>query len=133
MTEDTCDEAVCDANPSIAARQKAACFAPGIPGVTTVRSSPEVEEGISFSEALENLKNGIAVSRSGWNRSRMFLRIQKPDRGSKMTEDYIYLVITESDQCSINNFRPRDTSKRVPWLASQTDILSNDWYIVSPQ
>lgn len=68
---------------------------------------------MNFGQALEVLKNGGKVWRSGWNGKGMWICLQKPDASSKMTLPYIYMK-TADDQL-------------VPWLASQTDLLSEDW------
>ena len=72
-------------------------------------------EMLTFSEALEFLKEGKKIVRQGWNGDNMFLELQKPDENSKVTLPYIYI------RTACNNF--------VPWLASQTDLLSNDWFV----
>ena len=72
-------------------------------------------EELTFGEAVENLKKGKMMSRKGWNGKGMYIKAQFPDEYSKMTLPYIYMK-TADDQL-------------VPWLASQTDILSNDWAI----
>ena len=75
----------------------------------------------SFSSALDALRQGqkdgshVQISRSGWNGRGMFLQLQVPDNLSKMTLPYIYLKTAHDDL--------------VPWLASQTDLLSDDWEI----
>ena len=66
--------------------------------------------------AIETLKEGIAVTRKGWNGAGQYLMLQKPDANSKMTKPYIYIVTVDGDL--------------VPWLASQTDILEEDWELV---
>ena len=71
---------------------------------------------IDFSSALAQLKAGQAVSRVGWNGPDQYIRLQRPDYGSKMTLPYLYIKTVQNDF--------------VPWLASQTDLLANDWYIV---
>jgi hypothetical protein len=68
---------------------------------------------VNFSKALEWLHCGYKVSRAGWNGKGMWIAIQKPDMQSKMTLPYIYMKTADDQQ--------------VPWLASQTDILANDW------
>jgi len=68
---------------------------------------------MDFSIALELLKTGKGITRKGWNGTGMYLLLQTPDENSKMTLPYIYMVLSEGDT--------------VPWLASQTDILSEDW------
>lgn len=68
---------------------------------------------MDFGEALHALKNGHAVRRSGWNGKGMWLMLQVPGEGSKMTLPYIYMHTAQGDL--------------VPWLASQTDMLAEDW------
>lgn len=68
---------------------------------------------LDFSEALKILKQGGKVWRDGWNGADQFLVLQSPDRHSKMTLPYIYIHTVQGDL--------------VPWLASQTDMLSEDW------
>jgi Protein of unknown function (DUF2829) len=70
----------------------------------------------SFSYALNWLKQGKKAARSGWNGKGMWLELQRPDAYSKMTLPYIYMSTVTKD--------------KVPWLASQTDLLSDDWIIV---
>jgi hypothetical protein len=70
---------------------------------------------LSFSKALELLKLGEMVQRKGWNGKGMYIKAQFPDEYSKMTLPYIYMKTAD------DNF--------VPWLASQTDILAEDWRI----
>lgn len=80
---------------------------------------------LSFSEALYLLKKGYILARKGWNGKGIFIKMQFPDESSKMTHPYIYIDTTglKTD----NRFAPKD---RVPWLASQTDILADDWSVV---
>ncbi len=70
---------------------------------------------ISFGSALAALKDGARITREGWNGKGMWLELQCPDEHSKMTLPYIYMRTAQGDL--------------VPWLASQTDILSEDWNI----
>jgi len=71
---------------------------------------------MSFGHALVALKAGHCVARQGWNGKGMWLELQTPDEHSKMTLSYIFMTTVQKD--------------RVPWLASQTDMLSNDWQII---
>ena len=66
-----------------------------------------------FSWALDCLKAGCKVARAGWNGKGMFIKLQEPTVTSKMTLPYIYMSTAQGDL--------------VPWLASQTDILTDDW------
>lgn len=82
-------------------------------------------ENLSFGNALEKLKLGDKVARKGWNGKGIFIELQRPDTNSKMTSPYIFIDTTglQTD----NNHAPKS---RVPWLASQTDMLSDDWCVV---
>ena len=80
----------------------------------------------SFGIAIEALKNGKAVARKGWNGKGIYLELQRPDEHSKMTLPYIYIVTTALQ--SDNQAAPRGV---VPWLASQTDMLAEDWELVN--
>lgn len=75
-----------------------------------------------FGWALSKLRCGFAVRRKGWNGKGIFIKLQVPDENSKMTSPYIYIDTTglKTD----NAFAPRSC---VPWLASQTDMLAEDW------
>lgn len=75
-----------------------------------------VRQPMDFAMALNNLKLGHKIARSGWNGKGMHIAIQSPDEHSANTLPYIYMITVTGD--------------RVPWLASQTDLLSNDWVLV---
>lgn len=71
---------------------------------------------LTFSQALGMLKSGESVAREGWNGKGMYIELQRPDAFSKMTLPYIYMKTVQGDL--------------VPWLASQTDILAEDWVVL---
>lgn len=73
----------------------------------------------SFGEAIVRLRNGKKVARLGWNGKGMFLALQVPDEHSKMQQPYIYI-----SPVSLGG-------GLVPWVASQPDLLSIDWYEVT--
>ena len=79
---------------------------------------------MNFGQALEALKAGKRVARRGWNGKGIYLEMQRPDAHSKMTLPYIYIVT--NDLVTDNPEAPKGV---VPWLASQTDMLREDWYI----
>ncbi|NBZ96913.1 MAG: DUF2829 domain-containing protein [Proteobacteria bacterium] len=74
----------------------------------------------NFGVALNELKSGQKVARKGWNGKGMWLALQVPDANSKMTLPYIYIEYPEGHPAY-------PMGSRVPWLASQTDLLSEDW------
>ena len=51
-------------------------------------------------------------------------QLQEPDADSKMTLPYIYIVTN-----NLVTDNPHAPKGRVPWLASQTDMLADDWYV----
>ena len=77
----------------------------------------EVE--MNFGDALAALKAGKRVCRAGWNGKGLWLELQRPAANSKMTLPYVYLNYPEDSQ--------HTPGARVPWLASQTDMLAEDW------
>lgn len=81
-------------------------------------------ENNTFGDAIEALKKGFRVSRKGWNGKGIFLKLQVPDEHSKMTQPYIYI-----DTLGLLTDNPCAPKGRVPWLASQTDMLADDWII----
>ena len=50
-----------------------------------------MDEERNFGFALRHLKDGKTVYRDGWNGKGMWLALQRPDVGSKMTLPYIYM------------------------------------------
>jgi hypothetical protein len=77
---------------------------------------------MDFGSALNALKAGMKVSRSGWNGKGLWLELQVPDANSKMTMPYIFMSYPDNAQ--------NTPGARVPWLASQTDMLADDWELV---
>ena len=75
---------------------------------------------MDFGRALSSMKGGCSVARTGWNGKGMWLRIQFPDDNSKMTLPYVYIEYPVGHQAY-------PEGSKVPWLASQTDLLSEDW------
>lgn len=77
---------------------------------------------MDFGKALNVLRNGGKVYRRGWNGKGIYIVLQRPDDMSKMTLPYIYIETTFLDTDN-----PAAPKGRVPWLASQTDMLAEDW------
>jgi len=73
----------------------------------------------SFGLAIGALKAGQRVSRSGWNGKGMWLELVTPN-GS--TASGFPLLPWIGMKTADNKF--------VPWLASHTDVLADDWGVV---
>jgi len=64
--------------------------------------------------AVDQMRKGEKVARPGWNGKGMWIMIYEPKEGEeKMTLPYVFIK-TGKDE-------------KVPWLASQVDLLANDW------
>lgn len=88
-------------------------------------------DGMSFGLAVEAMKQGFKVSRAGWNGKGMFLYY--------VTADYYPVKMPAAKsffgENSLVPYRDYIAMKTVsndvvPWVASQSDILANDWSIV---
>jgi len=78
-------------------------------------------EGLTFGDALVMLKAGQRVARAGWNGKGMWLQFWKPMHAVDLP--YIILLYPVGSG-------PYPAGARVPWLASQTDMLAEDWQVV---
>ena len=86
---------------------------------------------MNFGEALTALKAGFKISRAGWNGKGMFLFLVP---GSTFAVNRPPLLGIYPDGTVINYLPHIDmrtvNGDIVPWLASQTDVLAEDWGIV---
>ena len=82
-----------------------------------------MDEHFDFGEALNRLRDGQKVQRDGWNGKGLWLELQRPDEHSKMTLPYLYLNYPDD--------AANTPGARVPWLASQTDMLAEDWKLAA--
>lgn len=86
---------------------------------------------MNFGQALEQLKLGNRVARSGWNGKDMFLFFVP---GSKFTVNRAPLlgIYPEGTEISYRAHVDMKTAQGdvVPWLCSQTDMLAEDWVVV---
>jgi hypothetical protein len=76
----------------------------------------------NFSKALEAVKQGQGIARTGWNGSGLVVRVQFPVNESNMTMPYLYIEYPADNKAT--------PGAKCPWLASQTDILAEDWVIL---
>lgn len=88
-------------------------------------------DNMTFGLAIDALKAGSKVARSGWNGKGMFLFLVP---GSTFQVNRppllgIYPEGTAIDYCPHIDMKTAD-NKVVPWLASQTDVLAEDWVVV---
>lgn len=80
---------------------------------------------MNFGKALEILKNGGKVAREGWNGKGMWLK-----RVSSTAYDVADGIIGNAAHLPWIGMKTADNGF-VPWLASQTDVLAEDWVDVT--
>lgn len=89
--------------------------------------------GMNFGLAIEALKQGHKVARAGWNGKGMWLVLVHPDDDTMVPLWPAYSVLGVAGLASRClpwiGMKTADDSF-VPWLASQTDMLADDWCIV---
>ena len=88
--------------------------------------------GLSFGFAIEAAKKGLKIARKGWNGKGIFVFLVRmgditinEDRGPDLLETF--LAINTLGLQTDNEDAPKTI---VPWMASQTDMLSDDWQVI---
>lgn len=85
-------------------------------------------DGMTLGLAIEAAKKGLKIARQGWNGKGLSVELQVPDEHSKMTLPYLYMNYPATPA---SDTAPADhINAHVPWLASQTDMLADDWTLV---
>lgn len=90
------------------------------------------DDGFGFEVAIMALKNGKKVAREGWNGKGMWLYLV-PGSTFQVAEGrplaaHLPIGTTVNYHAHIDMKTAQDT--HVPWLASQTDILAEDWAVI---
>ena len=88
---------------------------------------------LNFGQAIEAMKDGKKVCRQGWNGKGMFLYYVPANkypasRNTLKTLDGLF----EDNMIPYGAYIAMKTAQDnvIPWLASQTDMLSEDWMVV---
>jgi hypothetical protein len=86
-------------------------------------------DGLSFGLALEAAKKGERIARAGWNGKGMYVFL------AQEVEFHTYADISEFEDTGVPVLdclcmRTADRSICPGWLASQTDMLADDWMIL---
>lgn len=85
---------------------------------------------MKYGQALEALEGGYRVCRRGWNGKGMWLVIVRPY--DELLQGFVWYRVSDiaPENClSWIGMKTAD-GKFVPWLASQTDMLAQDWEVV---
>lgn len=83
-------------------------------------------DAMTFGFAIEAMKKGKKVARKGWNGKGMYL-FKSPKVGCQMYKQYTGKDINDLQEFIV--MKAADDTL-VPWLASQTDVLAEDWMII---
>lgn len=92
-------------------------------------------DGMTFGQAIEAMKQGKKVARRGWNGKGMYLWLLPATEVKKewCRDPHLIEAMGERDALPcLGSIRMFTATKEVltGWLASQTDMLSDDWCIV---
>lgn len=100
-------------------------------------------KNLDFGAALAALKEGACVRRAGWNGKGMWLKLTPGSafaaRHAKCGHAAAARAVELDDpEAEIElaphiDLRAADGTIVVGWLASQTDLLAEDWYVVEVQ
>ena len=86
---------------------------------------------MNFGEVLAALRDGKRVARAGWNGKGMFLFLV-PGSTFMVNREPLLSIMGEGTQVQYHAHIDMKTAQGyvVPWLASQADLLSEDWEVV---
>lgn len=86
---------------------------------------------MNFGEALDALKSGQRVARDGWNGKEMFLFLV-PGSTFQVNRAPLLGIYPEGTTIQYHPHIDMKTAQGyvVPWLASQSDMLAEDWTLV---
>jgi len=90
-----------------------------------------IEALMSFGHALTLVKHGKKVSRVGWNGKGMFIFLV-PGSKFEVTRPPLLGIYEQGTEISYHSHIDMKTAtgEIVPWVASQADLLANDWFQV---
>lgn len=88
---------------------------------------------MDFGQALSGLRSGHRLTREGWNGAGMYVVLQAgyPDGIAINANTATATGIAEGAVCRLRPYLMTCTvdGDFVPWVASQTDLLADDWAI----
>lgn len=95
------------------------------PELMTWACVQRTEPRLTFGAALERLKSGDRVAREGWNGKGMWLVLIKPGNAMHRSSAGVY------DMKPCIGMKTAQGDMQPGWLASQADMLADDWVVVT--
>lgn len=86
------------------------------------------EDEMNFGEVIDGLKKGRRYQREGWNGKGMFVFLV-PGSTFKVNREPLMSLLGEGAEVEYHAHIDMKTAQGyvVPWLASQADMLAEDW------
>lgn len=89
---------------------------------------------MNFGQALEALKEGKRVARSGWNGNNMWLCYMTPHQvPADKVNDRTRPFAPQGEHLNVGGYIVMWTAQQIwqpGWNASQSDLLADDWFIL---
>lgn len=89
------------------------------------------EESMTFGEAIECMKVGMKVSRAGWNGKNQYIELASNISYVNSACDTVNAEHQDIGNKAVAFIGTRGV--QLGWLASQSDMLAEDWYVVDDQ
>lgn len=100
----------------------------------------EQTSNLDFGAAIRHVKAGRSIRRAGWNGKGMFVYLHLGSHDAKETDAPLISGISRAlfvngatgtvTRLPNLNMRAADGATVTGWLASQTDLLAEDWEVV---
>ena len=93
-------------------------------------------DGMTFGDAIEQMKRGAKVARNGWNGKGMYLWLLPAAniKAEWCKEEHLKALAEQNGgefECLASiRMKTADNKVLTGWLASQTDMLAEDWKVV---
>ena len=112
------------------------------PDIFAATYEPEADpvSGMDFGAALRALKQGAKVARTGWNGKGMWIALTPGSSFDAIKARAGHAAVHRANELPTSksqvvllphiDMRAADGSMVVGWLASQTDMLAEDWQVV---
>lgn len=106
-------------------------------GASKAKRQMEKKDNLNFGEAIEALKRGQRVTRPNWNGKGMYLWLLPAAKvKAEWCREPHLKAVAEANGGEIEalgSIRMMTADKKVltGWLASQTDMLAEDWQIIA--